>query len=159
MKPKAFLVNVGVDEYDGQVVSDLSFASGDARLIQSALRSRLVKRGYQVIETPLTSPPREGESLATKKNIEKTIERVRDASGPDDLVLLSISSHGYTDSEGAFYVFPQNLGRESEGLDQEVLARCITSEDLSAWLRGVDAQELVLIMDTCHAAASVEGAG
>lgn len=80
---------------------------------------------------------------------------------PDDLVLLAFSGHGYTDpSDGDFYIFPHDLGIHTGKFTPEFLQEhCISSEELSMWLREVDAGEIVMIVDTCHAAAAVEGKG
>ena len=37
---------------------------------------------------------------------------------------------------------------------KDVLPHCISSADLSAWLRDVDAGEWVLVLDACHSAAA-----
>jgi hypothetical protein len=39
----------------------------------------------------------------------------------------------------------------------EFRCRCISSDELSLWLREVDAGELALIVDACHPAAAIEG--
>ncbi len=75
---------------------------------------------------------------------------------PEDLVLLSVSSHGYTDSDGIFYLVPSNTGT-AEIKSPEFRSRCVSSDELSRWLRDVDAGELVMIVDACHSAAAVEG--
>ncbi len=79
-------------------------------------------------------------------------ERLRQAT-PDDLVLLSFSGHGYTDARGNLHLLPYDVGRGRQEM-QDVPPRCISSADLAAWLREVDAGELVLILDACHAAAA-----
>jgi uncharacterized caspase-like protein len=79
---------------------------------------------------------------------------------PDDLVLLSFSSHGYANREGVFYLFPYIEGRSAnEGKQLPDLQSCISSDELSLWLRNVDAGEMVMIVDACHAAQAVEGSG
>ena len=49
---------------------------------------------------------------------------------------------------------PYDLGVSAEAAD--ILKRAISSEELSAWLRTLDAGELVMIVDACHSAATVE---
>jgi WD40 repeat protein len=73
-------------------------------------------------------------------------------SEPDDLVLISFSSHGYTDRNGNFFILPYNIGSSSE-ITPDLLLHSISSEELSLWLRDVDAGEMVMIIDACHAAA------
>jgi hypothetical protein len=75
---------------------------------------------------------------------------------PEDFVLLSVSSHGYTDSDGIFYLVSSDTGTASSS-SPEFRRHCVSSDELSNWLRDVDAGELVLIVDACHSAAAVEG--
>jgi uncharacterized caspase-like protein len=71
---------------------------------------------------------------------------------PDDLILISFSSHGYTDRNGNFFILPYNVGSSSE-ITPDLLMHSISSEELSLWLRDVDAGDMVMIIDACHAAA------
>ncbi|HEX5885008.1 MAG TPA: hypothetical protein VFY67_10765, partial [Pyrinomonadaceae bacterium] len=82
------------------------------------------------------------------------------AATPDDLVLILFSSHGYADRAGNFYLIPYDTGPgTAKVFDDKVRQRSISSEELSYWLRDVDAGELVLIVDACHSTAAVDGAG
>jgi uncharacterized caspase-like protein len=85
-------------------------------------------------------------------------EKVEKAE-PDDLVVISVSGHGYTDKSGTFYMVPSDSGRTERRMTPEVLQRWISSDELSGWLRKVDAGDLVMIVDTCHSAATVEEPG
>ncbi|MFN0123052.1 MAG: hypothetical protein ACKV2V_21335, partial [Blastocatellia bacterium] len=96
---------------------------------------------------------------------------------PDDLVLLYIASHGYADPQGTFYVVPYNIGDAAgisvgllrscqTGTDNQAqcaearafLRRCISSAELTSWMKGLDAGEMTLILDSCHSTA-VAGPG
>src|SRR4051812_27672399 len=79
-------------------------------------------------------------------------ERLRQAT-PDDLVMLSFSGHGYTDVSGTLYLLPYDVG-EGQHRVEDVLPRCISTAELSSWLRDVDAGELVMVVDACHSAAA-----
>ncbi|HEY1984085.1 MAG TPA: WD40 repeat domain-containing protein [Terracidiphilus sp.] len=92
---------------------------------------------------------------------------------PDDAVVLYFVSHGYADPRGTFYLVPYDTG-VSWGITEDLLNRCITTEDhsdtckpsysflessiastdLAAWWRGVDAGEVVMILDSCHSGAA-----
>jgi WD40 repeat protein len=79
---------------------------------------------------------------------------------PEDLVVLSFSSHGVTDKEGEFYLLPYDLGTGSGGkATPGLLKRSISSQELSLWLSGVDAEQMVMVVDACHSAAAVEVEG
>jgi len=73
---------------------------------------------------------------------------------PEDLVLIAFSTHGDTDRRGQFYLMPSDLGASAEAAD--IRQHAISSEELSAWLRTLDAGEMVMIVDACHSAATVE---
>jgi WD40 repeat protein len=100
------------------------------------------------------------------------IDALRQAT-PDDLVVFYIASHGYADPYGNFYLIPYNTGRPM-GITEEDLNKClahpdersqrcqaarefldrsISSEDLADWWMGIDAGEMVMILDSCHSAA------
>ncbi|HKS42346.1 MAG TPA: caspase family protein, partial [Blastocatellia bacterium] len=79
---------------------------------------------------------------------------------PEDLVLISFSSHGFADDDGNFYFVPYDMGQIKEGtITEELIKRCISSEELALWLRDVDAGEMVMIADACHSAATVDAQG
>jgi uncharacterized caspase-like protein len=80
-------------------------------------------------------------------------DRLRKAT-PDDLVILGFSGHGYTDPTGRFYLLPSDSGTESN-ITPAALPKFISSDELSQWLRDVDAGEMVMVIDACHSAASV----
>ena len=84
-------------------------------------------------------------------------DKLRPAT-PDDLVLILFSSHGYADRAGNFYLIPYDTGAGTEKVFTEAVRQhSISSDDLSAWLRDVDAGELVMIVDACHSTAAIEG--
>jgi WD40 repeat protein len=91
---------------------------------------------------------------------------------PDDLVVIYVASHGYADPSGKFYIIPSDIG-EPAGVSEELLDRClrnseqsgsceaareflrrsISSDELTQWLQGIDAGQMVLILDSCHSGA------
>jgi WD40 repeat protein/uncharacterized caspase-like protein len=91
------------------------------------------------------------------------VDRLRKAT-PDDLVIVGFSGHGYADRQSRFYLLPSNSGTEAPSDEDspkaaEILSRFISSEELSHWLKDVDAGELAMIIDACHSAASVDQPG
>ncbi|HEX5708200.1 MAG TPA: PQQ-binding-like beta-propeller repeat protein [Pyrinomonadaceae bacterium] len=187
-KGRAYLVTVGVNSHEDPRW-DLKYAVNDARQVQTILSARLRASGdySEVVEVPLVSEDevREGgRTVSTRDAVKANVRAVFDllagrevgreerrrlgaaaeslrAAGPDDLVVVSFSSHGYADDAGVFYLLTSDTGRAAEGQERrvtpELLARAVSSDELSAWLRDVDAGELVMIIDACHAAQSVGG--
>lgn len=186
LKGRAYLITVGVNAYE-QEDFDLNFAANDARRVQSTVFDRLSKTAeYEdVVQIPLISDYeiRGGkkvvtEKSATKKNLEVVLDllsgkyvgpelkrdipnanKIRRAR-PEDLVLISFASHGFADDNGNFYFVPYDTGQVTERrITDEFMRRCISSEELSLWLRDVDAGEMVMIADACHSAATVDVEG
>ena len=80
-------------------------------------------------------------------------------AGPDDAVWIAFSGHGYAQHDGSFYLLPYDMdGIHRGNLVEEGLARAISSDELSQWLRWVDSGEILLAIDACQSAAIVEGA-
>ncbi len=107
-------------------------------------------------------------------------DKLRPAT-PEDLVIILFSSHGYAAPGGEFYMIPYNTG-EAKGINSSFLNKtlalnaagvaqadkeraysflqsCISSDELSLWLRDVDAGHMTLIVDACYSAAAVESSG
>jgi WD40 repeat protein/uncharacterized caspase-like protein len=186
-KGRAYLISVGVNAYENEEW-DLRFAANDARRLQEVVSARVRDGGEyeEVVNVPLisdyatvggrkTQPRVVKEMNATRRNFKAVLDllagrkvdeealkaipnadRLRRAT-PEDLVLVSFSSHGYADGRGSFYLFASDAGASSNL--GEALSRAISSDELGAWLRDVDAGELILVVDACHSAASVQGAG
>lgn len=83
----------------------------------------------------------------------KHAEQLRRAN-PEDLVILALSTHGEVDQQGRFYLLPHDIG--TNPTEQQRRTRAISNDELSAWLQGLDAIDLVMIVDACHSAASVQ---
>lgn len=74
---------------------------------------------------------------------------------PEDLIIIALSTHGDVDSRRRFYLLPHDIGTGDEPNDA-MLKRAVSSEELSAWIREIDAQDMVMIVDACHSEASVK---
>jgi WD40 repeat protein len=186
VKGRAYLITVGVNAYE-QKDFDLSFAANDARRVQSIVYDKLSSGGEydEVVTIPLISDyeTKSGrkivtETTATKSNLRSVLDllsgkqvasamtksipnadKLRQAR-PEDLVLISFSSHGFADDNGIFYFVPYDTGQvKEEKITPELIGHCISSDELATWLRDVDAGEMVMIADACHSAATVDVEG
>ncbi|HEX7312605.1 MAG TPA: caspase family protein [Pyrinomonadaceae bacterium] len=173
--PRAYLINIGVDEYEGRPYGGLQYAALDAREMQRAFAQELSKVGeYEVVPILLTSETTSPQKTATKANIKAVFDLLSNrevgpealraipnsdklrAAGPDDLVIISMSSHGFTDAKGVFYLVPYDIKGGAPGVESDALkSRSISSDELSAWLRDVDAGDLSMILDSCNSGAVV----
>jgi WD40 repeat protein len=168
---RAYVVSVGVSGYENPDWN-LRFAADDARLFAERVGARLraTNAFEQVVEVRLTAdagerPAADPRSLATKDNFRgvlATLAAGGDDRGfpglrkaaPDDVVIVFYSSHGFRDLE-TFYLFPYDIGAGRGRDPAAVLPQTITDSDLYLWLRDVDAGEMVLVIDACHAGASL----
>lgn len=173
----AYVVTVGISAYESQSW-DLSFAVNDARLASKTLIAALQKTGKfsEVIPVELLAEKRPVLGGASKREILDILGRLGGRSDvapsevanadrlrrtrSEDLVVLYLAGHGSTDSTGEFFFFPYDIGTgllspEIEPSDS-VYKKAISSAELSLALRGVDG-ELVMVLDACQAAASIEG--
>jgi WD40 repeat protein len=184
-KRTAYVICVGVNAFDGPAW-DLRFAQADAQAMAKVLQQQLVSAGQfaEVVVVPLLSAAESHagqrkftERTATKANIRGVLRalagdpvdpqlklcvpsagRLHEAQ-PEDFVMLTFSTHGYHGNQGRFYLFPADIGEQrTRRIDEALLERAISTDELSSWLRHVDA-EMVMIVDACHAAASVEQEG
>lgn len=137
------------------LISDNSTSSNDRKSYQREATKSNIQSVFELLagKTP---------ALRQLKLLERavgaeTLRKIR-RTNPDDMVLVSFSSHGYADKNGVFYILPADIGKDSgRTVTSELLRRSISSDELSLWLRDVDAREMVMIVDACHAASAVEG--
>jgi WD40 repeat protein/uncharacterized caspase-like protein len=184
VKPRAYIIAVGVNAYENPDF-DLEFAADDARRMAEVITEKLNATGQyeKVIPVTLVSDHevrgnRKIATLkqATKENFRAVLERLagRNDDGklldgvmnaeqlqratPDDFVIIMYSSHGYADRAGNFYFIPYDTGPgKGKVFTESVRRHGISSEELSLWLRDVDAGEMVMIVDACHSTAAVAG--
>jgi len=98
------------------------------------------------------------------------------SASPDDLVIFFISSHGYVDPKRNFYLVPFDTG-PPRGATEATLNQClsgsddsarcsdawafrdhlISSNELSNWWDDIDADQMVMIIDSCYSGAVVGG--
>jgi WD40 repeat protein len=170
-RPRAYLVGFGVSTSQNPDWK-LMFAASDAKLTVAEFAKALNDR-YEVVPVELVSEGVDGRltGAATRDNLRSVLQLLagQTVSGesrqriphadrlalatPDDLVLLALSCHGYMDQRGTLYLLPYDVGEGQQNVST-ALPRCISSGDLSAWLRSVDAGEFAMTLDACHSAAA-----
>ena len=178
---RTVLITIGVNASESSKYR-LDFAANDAHRMSEILGTRLTASGHDLVRVNLVSDYDAGgrlaENHATKKVIKgvfeilagrrngveaetlRTIDRIAKVEElrPDDTLIISFSGHGYT-RDGVFYMLPYDIGENTVGITRATLPRLISSDELSLWMREIVAKEIMFIVDACHSAASVEGAG
>lgn len=166
---RAMVVTVGVDTYEHPDWPALHYAVHDADAMQNTLVERLSTsdRYREVLGVSLRSAAGQP-AQASKARVKSLFEALAGQGGagaelpparPEDLLIITWSGHGYADEKGGFYLLPSDLGTTGEATGAEVLARAVSSAELSQWLRGVDAGQVVLVIDACESGASVQSEG
>lgn len=116
------------------------------------LRGRPPASGWRLVL--LDEEPRD----RLRQALGPVVDQLRKAT-PDDLVIVGFSGNGYANKQGRFYLLPSDSGEndlaEHESKNATILRKFVSSDELSQWLKDVDAGELAMIIDACYSAASV----
>ncbi|MDR3152726.1 MAG: caspase family protein [Deltaproteobacteria bacterium] len=156
--PKARILSFGVNDFSDPAWN-LSYADEDARGLSEALREVLA--GERPVEAVRLSTA-EGDVPPTKEGLKAALAALaggEGASGPDDMVVVTVSTHGLTSADGVFHILPADASGDGRGLEGLDWGSLVSSDELARWLAPVAAGELVLVMDTCQSGAAVGGGG
>jgi hypothetical protein len=169
VRPRAYVVAIGVNRY-ATSRGKLNYAVEDAKAIASGLSAI---RSYDVVTIPLLADGHVAN--ASREKIAAVFGALNGSGadsrrlagiphaeqlrrvGPDDIVVISFSGHGYTDAVHNFHLVPADVNLDRPLAEQTSLL--ISSDDLSTWLEKIDASQIVLIIDACYSAQSVESDG
>ncbi|HEV7233528.1 MAG TPA: caspase family protein, partial [Sphingorhabdus sp.] len=170
-KPRAFVISIGVDDYV-QNRLDLNYAAADAKLMKQRLagipgfETRTViatsEAGRGVVTADsirmllaILSGEYEKKDLLPRLKAEGIDASALDMVGPDDVVIITFSGHGWTQKDDDFYL----LASDAKWPDRDPLpdiASLISSSELTMWLRMINAADIALVIDACHSGASVD---
>jgi hypothetical protein len=171
-KPRAFVISIGVDAYTEKRLK-LGYAAKDARAMASSLANIPGYETHTVVATSdisgnstvnadtirdllavLSGEGDRRKALATLKADGIDASKL-DVAAPDDIVIITFSGHGWTRKGDDFYL----LASDAKWPDKDSLpdiGSLISSSELTMWLRMINAADIALIIDACHAGASVE---
>ena len=146
---RAFVLDIGVDEYEDPSIPPLTYAVADALAMNRSLR---YLRGYDVHSVVLAEG---ADAPATRANLRDALATISghlrgsarprwarelEPSGPDDLVIVTFAGHGVARGD-VFHLLLED-GEVPEG-------------ELETWLRPIVAHDFALVIDACNAGASV----
>lgn len=149
------IVAIGINQYSNANYN-LKFAAADARDFAEELRKRQTELNRFANVELITLY----DDQATKAGILATLEKLKTAQ-PEDAVIVYFAGHGLA-VEPRFYLIPHDLGYNGkrEDLTQAALARVlknsISDEDLIKQFEGVDAGQLLLVIDACNSGQALE---
>ncbi|MEQ8791195.1 MAG: caspase family protein [Pirellulaceae bacterium] len=178
-KGAAYIVTIGMNDYQSPNWN-LQYAVNDARMLGERLPKAIAgsHRFDKVVQVGLLSERVDGEQARpTKETIRRVfavlageeqpeallpdvpgVEQLAEAR-PEDLVVVTFSGHGCRTANGLFYLLPYDIGTDAHRIDEAILQRCISSDELARWMRGIDCRDFVLVLDACHSAAAFDSPG
>jgi WD40 repeat protein len=172
-KGVAYILAFGVNRYANEQYN-LKYAVADARSFADELRAQQMKlQSYERVEViELT------DNEATKANIMLALKRLSNADAalpatapaalariqttqPEDAVIIYFAGHG-TAQGSRFYLVPHDLGYigqrnqvDARGV-QTILAHSISDLELEAAVEGLEAAQLLLVIDACNSGQALE---
>jgi uncharacterized caspase-like protein len=162
---RLFLVAMGVNDFDNPTWN-LRYAANDARAFADILPRHLPVPGGAAVALLAsgeeTKPDRDTlrSLLLRLSGVSESGEPVPYSarSGPNDVVVLTVASHGLTEDD-TFYILPADIPGKGMNVTPELLSKAVSADDLYAWLVDLDAKEIILILDTCESGAALGGEG
>ncbi len=155
-KGVAYVLAVGVNQYANERYN-LKYAVADAQSFADELKRQQTKLGnYERVEVMSLT-----DKDATKAGILKLLTDLPTRTQPEDAVVIYFAGHG-TAQGNRFYLVPHDLGYigsrknlSPPGL-QRILAHSISDEELERAIEGIDAGQLLLVIDACNSGQALE---
>ncbi|AXI49116.1 hypothetical protein C1J03_23665 (plasmid) [Sulfitobacter sp. SK012] len=178
---QAYVIAVGVNAY-ANPSWNLSYAASDAEANTQLISQGLEASGdfEKIHRIALISRDDGQPQLARRDVIEAVLRRIAGLPLPDDLpqdvleiamtfpparpqdlVYLALAGHGLATQDGQFHFFTQEFGAGTTGrmIDDTTLNNTLNSDRLADLLMQIDVRDMLLVIDACNSAASVEGGG
>jgi WD40 repeat protein len=155
-KGVAYILAVGVNEYANREYN-LSYAVADAQAFAEEMKRQQAKLAqYERVEIiPLH------DKAATKAAILKSFSDLSGKTQPEDAVIIFFAGHG-TAQGNRFYLIPHDLGYrgsrtqlDAGGL-QNILTHSVSDEELEQAVEGIDAGQLLMVIDACNSGQALE---
>ena len=152
----AYVLAVGVNTYSNDKYK-LKYAVADAQDFAAEIKRQQesLKRYAKVEVIPLSN------EQATKANITQRLAEFATRVQPEDAVIVFFAGHG-TASGNQFYLIPHDLGYDGprDNLDdaglQKILAHSVSDRELEKLFEGIDAGQLLLVIDACNSGQALE---
>lgn len=137
IRPKLYVLAIGVSNYQHVDIADLDYAAKDAGDFVAVIQKQ---KGllYQDVQVRHLS----GET-ATKDNILDGLDWLQKQTTSKDVAMIFFAGHGIDDNSGNFYFMPYNA-------DPNAFRRtCLLHADVQSTVASV-AGKVVVFMDACH---------
>lgn len=152
----AYIVAVGINNYSNPQYN-LKYAVADAEDFSAEVKKQQesLKRYAKVEVISLT------DAEATKANITQALAQLGPKVQPEDAVIIYFAGHGTAQGK-EFFLIPHDLGYDGprEGLSkaglQTILDHSISDRQLEKLFEGIDAGQLLLVIDACNSGQALE---
>jgi WD40 repeat protein/uncharacterized caspase-like protein len=152
----AYILAIGINEYENPEFR-LNYAVADAEDFGAELKRRQeqLQAFDRVQVTSLIDKD------ATKARILQTLATLREQAQPEDIVIVYFAGHGRADNK-QFYLIPHDLGYAGPRMSldaagfQTIFEHSISDRDLEKSFEGIDARQLVLIIDACNSGQALD---
>jgi WD40 repeat protein len=152
----AHILAMGINQYADSDFN-LRYAAADAQDFAQEIEAQQKKLGkYAKVE--ITSLQ---DQQATKANLLGALQYLAEVAQPEDAVFIYYAGHG-TAAGARFYLIPHDLGYAGgrDELDdaavKSVLAHSVSDLELDQAFEGIDAGELVLVIDACRSGQALQ---
>lgn len=172
-KGTAFVIAFGVNQYENAQYN-LKYAGNDAAAFSDEVRAQQAKlneRFERVEVVTLVDKAATKANLITALKLISTgaappagaapeLSRLRQAQ-PEDAVIVYFAGHG-TAKGARFYLVPHDLGYSGPraGIDAQaietILAHSVSDLELEAAVEGLDAGQVLLVIDACNSGQALE---
>ena len=150
------ILAIGVNSYRNSEYN-LKYAVADATdFAQEIKRQQESLNRYDKVQVTLLT-----DAQATNFNITQKLFDFWTEVEPEDAVIVYFAGHG-TAQGNQFYLIPHDLGYEgpreelsAAGL-QAILKHSISDRELEKWFLGIDAGQLLLVIDACNSGQALE---
>lgn len=152
----AYILAVGINRYSNRRYN-LKYAVADAQDFSAEIkRQQEALKRYSTVEIISLA-----DAQATKANITQKLTELSTRVQPEDAVIVFFAGHG-TAHGNQFYLIPHDLGyggsRENlsaAGL-KTILKHSISDRELEKLFEGIDAGQLLLVIDACNSGQALE---
>lgn len=155
-KGVSYILAIGVNEY-ANTEYNLSQAVNDADDFAGELKKQQTKLGAaERVEVVALS-----DKNATKANILKAIAELAAKIQPEDWLTVFFAGHGIA-KQNRFYLIPHDLGyagsrgESSAATVQTIIDHSISDEELDRAVEGIDAGQILLVIDACNSGQALE---
>jgi WD40 repeat protein len=152
----AYVLAVGINRYSNSQYN-LKYAVADAEDFSAEVkRQQESLKRYAKVEVISLQ-----DAEATKANMTQKLAELATRVQPEDAVIVYFAGHGTAHGK-QFYLIPHDLGytgpRETlnEAGLQTILAHSISDRELEKLFEGIDAGQLLLVIDACNSGQALE---